>query len=526
MASPDPLRIYREKRDFDVTPEPAGDETLVDGGRRFCVQKHAATRLHYDFRIEMDGVLKSWAVTKGPSFDPGEKRLAVRTEDHPVSYGDFEGTIPKHEYGGGTVMLWDEGRWSPTKDDPQTALETGELTFTLHGDRLKGEWALVRLKNKKNEKRENWLLIKKRDAAAEDGEEPTETYTRSVKTGRTMSQIEEGEKPNTKKAASKSKGGRPPKFESPVLCKLVDEVPSGEGWIHEMKYDGYRLIAAVGGGKSRLFTRNEKDWTEKFSGLADALEQIDCSSALIDGEAAVLDEDGLTDFSALQNAFKGDDRAEIALFCFDLLKLDGEDLRNTPLVERKKKLAQLLNGAPDALRYADHVSEDGDKVFERACEAGAEGVISKKADSTYKAGRDGRWRKIKCDLRDDAVIVGWSPSDKKDRPFASLILATCEDGDWVYRGRVGTGFDAETREALIDAMKKIERKTSPLDAVPSSVEKDAHWVTPKLVAVIRYTERTGDGAYRHPAFLGLREDLPAEEISAEPIETARKTKKS
>ncbi|MGJ3230212.1 MAG: non-homologous end-joining DNA ligase [Oceanicaulis sp.] len=507
----DPLKTYREKRDFKTTPEPAGEEPLVDGGRRFCVQKHAATRLHFDFRIEMDGVLKSWAVTKGPSFDPGEKRLAVRTEDHPVSYGDFEGTIPEDEYGGGTVMLWDHGRWAPEKDDPQKALEKGELTFALHGERLKGRWALVKMNTEG--KRENWLLIKKRDDAAEDGGEPTRTYTKSVKTGRTMTQITEGKSSKT----TSNSGGRPPKFEEPVLCKLVDEVPDGGNWIHEMKYDGYRLLAAVGGGKAKLYTRNQKDWTKKFSAIAEALADLDCKSALIDGEAAVLDEDGLTDFSALQNAFTGEDDVEIAYFAFDLLKLDGEDLRNKSLVERKKKLAQLLNGQSGVLRYADHVSEDGAEVHNRACKAGAEGVVSKKADSTYKAGRDGRWRKIKCEMREEAVIVGWSPSDKKDREFASLILATCEDGEWVYRGRVGTGFDAETRAAIHTALTKIERKTPPLANVPSSVGKDAHWATPKLVAEIHYTERTKDGAFRHPAFVGLREDKEAEEVSAEPV---------
>jgi len=508
----DPLKPYREKRDFKTTPEPAGDAPLVDGGRRFCVQKHAATRLHFDFRLEMDGVLKSWAVTKGPSFDPGEKRLAVRTEDHPVSYGDFEGTIPEDEYGGGTVMLWDHGRWAPEKADPQQALQKGELTFALEGERLTGRWALVKMNTEG--RRENWLLIKKRDDAAEDCGEPTKTYTRSVRTGRTMTEIAQ----DTSKAfGSKASGGRPPKFETPVLCKLVDDVPDGEGWIHEMKYDGYRLLAAVGGGRAKLYTRNEKDWTQKFSAIAEALQELDCDSALIDGEAAVLDENGLTDFSALQTAFTGEEDVEIAYFAFDLLKLNGEDLRSKPLIERKKTLAQLFNGRSGVLRYADHVSEDGDLVHERACKAGAEGVVSKRADSTCKAGRDGRWRKIKCELREEAVIVGWSPSDKKDREFASLILATCEDGDWVYRGRVGTGFDADDRAALHSALTRIERKTPPLENVPSSVGRDAHWATPKLVAEIRYTERTRDGAFRHPAFIGLREDKEAEEVSAESV---------
>ncbi len=509
------LKTYRETRDFDATPEPAGDEPRLDGGRRFCVQKHDASSLHFDLRLELDGVLKSWAVTKGPSLDPGEKRLAVRTEDHPVSYGDFEGTIPEDEYGGGTVMVWDHGRWAPEKEDPQGALADGEFTFALAGERLTGRWALIRMNTESEQ--ENWLLIKQRDDAAkdgrEDGAEPAKTYTSSVKTGRTMDEITEGK---TAKSGAGGSGGRRPQFEDPVLCKLVDEIPQGEGWIHETKYDGYRLLAAIGPGGAKLFTRNEKDWTQRFSAIAEALEDLDCESALIDGEAAVIGQDGLTDFSALQNAFTGEGEVEIAYFAFDLLKLDGEDLRGDTLTERKKKLAQLLNGQSGVLRYADHVSEDGDTVFKRACEAGAEGVVSKRADSTYEAGRDGRWRKIKCERREEAVIVGWSPSDKADREFASLILATCEDGEWVYRGRVGTGFDAEDRAAIYKALTRIERKTPPLEGAPSRIAKDARWVTPKLVAEIHYTERTKDGAFRHPAFVGLREDKEAGEVSAEP----------
>lgn len=505
----DPLDVYRGKRDFKKTPEPAPTDRPAPGGRRYCIQKHDATRLHYDFRLEHDGVLLSWAVTKGPSLDPSEKRLAVRTEDHPVSYGGFEGVIPQGEYGGGTVMLFDRGRWSPTKADVDAALKRGELTFILQGERLKGEWALVRMNSEA--KRENWLLIKKRDDRAEDGGEVAEKWSVSVKTGRTMDQIAKGAKPEK---TAKPRSGRPPAFAEPVLARLVDAPPEGEDWLHEMKYDGYRLQAAIGGGNVRLYTRSGKDWTDRFSDLCEDLAALDCGSALIDGEAAVLGEGGLSDFSALQAALSGEG-GDIAFFAFDLLKLDGDDLRKKPLTERKAKLAALLTGAKGAVRYADHVEGDGGSVFKKACKAGAEGVISKKAKSVYRAGRKGDWLKIKCEHREEAVIVGWSQSDKPGREFASLLLATFEDGAWLYRGRVGTGFDARTRAALAGAMAKIERKTAPLD-VPKSVAKGAHWVTPKLVAELRYTERTPDGLFRHPSFLGLREDKDPKDVKAEP----------
>jgi bifunctional non-homologous end joining protein LigD len=494
------LDTYRAKRDFSQTPEPAPSRRRAKAGRGYLIQKHDATRLHYDLRLEHDGVLLSWAVTKGPSLDPSQKRLAVRTEDHPVSYGTFEGVIPQGQYGAGTVMLWDRGEWEPLRDDVDAALKAGELSFRLTGERLKGEWALVRMN--REGKRENWLLIKKSDAHAGTRDAHALGAT-SIASGRTMAAIA--------KAGTKS-GGKPPKFREPALCRLVDEPPEGEDWLHELKYDGYRLLAAVGGGRARLFTRSGKDWSDRFAALCQDLGGLD-HAALIDGEAAVLKQGGLSDFSALQAALSGDG-AGVVFFAFDLLELDGEDLTKLSLVERKAKLKTLLKGAPAAIRYADHVAGHGGRVFEKACAMGADGIISKRADAPYRGGRTGGWLKIKCEHREEAVIIGWSPSDK-DREFASLLLATFEDGAWVYRGRVGTGFDAAARADIAAKMAKLTRKTAPAD-VPRAIAKGAVWVTPKLVAELRYTERTPDGLFRHPAFLGLREDKAAKEVSAEP----------
>lgn len=496
------LDTYRAKRNFSQTPEPAPKRAKAGTGRSYVIQKHDATRLHYDLRLEHDGVLLSWAVTRGPSLDPADKRLAVRTEDHPVSYRDFEGVIPPGQYGSGTVMLWDRGSWSPAGSDVNAALDKGELKFTLHGERLKGEWVLVRMN--REGKRENWLLIKKTDAHA-GTRDASKLGSTSISTGRTLAAIAR---------ATPHAGGKPPAFQSPALCKLSDTPPDGGTWLHELKYDGYRLLAAIGGGKARLFTRSGKDWSQRFGRLCENLAVLDCQSALIDGEAAVLGDSGLSDFSALQAALS-EGAGDIAFFAFDLLELDGESLKSLPLVERKAQLKRLLKGTRGAVRFADHVRGNGTAMFEKACALGAEGIISKKADSPYRGGRSSGWLKIKCEHREEAVIIGWSPSDKPDREFASLLLATFEDGEWVYRGRVGTGFDAQTRASLAAKMKPLERKSAP-GSVPGAVARGAVWVTPRLVAELRYSERTRDGLFRHPAFLGLREDKQAREVSAEP----------
>ena len=522
MAKTDPLADYNAKRDFSRTAEPAG--TLAPGhGNRFVVQKHDATRLHWDFRLEMDGVLKSWAVTRGPSLNPDDKRLAVRTEDHPLDYGDFEGTIPKAEYGGGTVMLWDSGTWSPIKGKKASDIEKGHLHFVLDGERMKGEWLLIRLRGKKNEKRENWLLRKIDDDFAGGSDLLVETALTSVKTGRSMREIENGEegesgKISAKKARAKPSGGPglrrgdAPKFRDVQLATLVDSVPAGRQWLHEVKYDGYRALISTGKGGARVFTRSGLDWSEKFPGIIEAANTIP-HAALIDGEIVAF-KNGKPDFSTLQAAIS--EGGAMTLFAFDLLECDGEDLTDLPQVQRKEELAALLSGVTDErIRYAEHVLGEGEKLFEAMCAEGLEGVVSKKVDAPYRGKRSKAWLKIKCTKRQEFVIVGWSDSSAKGRPFASLLLGVNDGDELRYAGRVGTGFDSDTLEDLAAKLDRIARKTAPVE-VPKSVAKTAHWVTPKLVAEIAFAEFTSENVVRHASFLGLRGDKDAGDVVAEP----------
>jgi bifunctional non-homologous end joining protein LigD len=523
-AGTDPLAIYNAKRDFTRTAEPAG--TLAPGhGNRFIVQKHDATRLHWDFRLEMDGVLKSWAVTRGPSINPDDKRLAVRTEDHPLSYGDFEGTIPEKEYGGGTVMLWDDGTWSPIKGKSAKDIDKGHLHFVLDGERMKGEWLLIRLRPRGKEKRENWLLRKIDDAEAGGSDTLVETALTSVKTGRTMQEIAEGKSPATSsrrqagnstrpapaKKARKQAGGKVPAFHDLQLCTLVDDVPTGNGWIHEVKYDGYRALIAIGGGSAKVFTRNGHDWTDKFPRIADYAAALPASNALIDGEMVAF-KHGKPDFSTLKDAISSN--GEMTLFAFDLLSLEGEDLTELPNVQRKERLRPLLEGADPHLQYAEHVTGAGEKLFEAMCREGYEGIVSKRADAPYRATRTKSWLKVKCTRRQEFVLIGWSKSSAKGRPFASLLLGQYRDGKLVYSGKVGTGFDRETMDDLATRFDRLSRKTAPAE-VPRVAARGATWITPKLVAEIAFTEFTPDGVLRHPSYLGLREDKPAEDVVPE-----------
>ncbi|MFC3228559.1 DNA ligase D [Marinibaculum pumilum] len=543
------LDEYNRRRDFRRTAEPAGKAGKRRAGRRnggaYLIQKHDASRLHYDFRLELDGVLKSWAVTRGPSLDPKEKRLAVRTEDHPLAYGDFEGVIPEGEYGGGTVMLWDRGTWE-SKEDPAEGLKKGKLSFHLHGERLTGDWALVRMRGKKKEKRENWLLVKERDDAADASGGLLKRHTDSVASGRTMAQIAKGgavlgaaEERSAKrrgKAASAAKssastgarGKARPTFVAPQLATLVDAAPQGGDWLHEIKWDGYRIQAILDGGRVRLMTRNRKDWSGRFPAIRDLLQDLPATTAVIDGEVVALSGDGdagdgmpRSDFAALQQAMESG--AALCYVAFDLLHRDGADLRKAPLHERKAALRDLLGeglaGKGAELRFCDHLAGEGPAVHAHACELGLEGIVSKRADRPYRSGRGRDWLKAKCARREEFVIAGFSPSDKKGRPFASLLLGTFEGGDLVYRGRVGTGFDGDTMTELAAKMRPLARKTAPFDDVPAAIARTAHWVTPKLVAQIAYTERTPDGLLRHPAFQGLREDKAAEEVHLDRSQT-------
>src|SRR3954447_12163548 len=475
------IETYNRKRDFAKTKEPRGRK-LKGKGDSFVVQKHAASRLHWDFRLELDGVLKSWAVPKGPSLDPGEKRLAMRTEDHPLDYGDFEGTIPAGEYGGGTVMLWDHGRWIPDpRKDPSKTIEDGHLHFTLEGERMKGEWVMFRLKPKPGEKAEPWMLKKVTDeyADAGNGEALVDTCVTSVTTGRTMAEIAVGKDVwrsnrggqkggRAKKAASKA----PPPFAEPQLATLVDEVPSGNGWIHEIKYDGYRLLISVGDGVATAWTRKGLDWSDKFKALVKAATRLP-AGCLIDGEAVALDDKGKPSFQLLQSTLKDQKGANLVFYAFDLLIDRGEDIRKLPNIERKERLAALLQGVNPPILYGGHVIGRGEDMFAEVCKMGGEGIVSKKASAPYNGTRTRNWLKIKCIQRQEFVIVGWSESDRR-LGFRSLLLAEKEKGQLTYAGKVGTGFNAKLIEELMERMEPLAVDKAPLE-VPRAERKGAHW---------------------------------------------------
>ncbi|MGE0179221.1 MAG: DNA ligase D [Sphingomonas sp.] len=511
----DPLAAYNRKRNFSKTKEPAGKIAAKRGKTRiFMVQKHDATRLHYDFRLELAGTLKSWAVTRGPSLDPADNRLAVRTEDHPMRYATFEGTIPKGEYGGGTVMLWDRGTWEPEPGkDPAKTIEEGHLHFTLHGERMKGEWVMFRMKPRGKERNENWILKKIDDDFAGSSTGLTDMHLTSIETGRTMQAIAEG-----KRAASheRDKASRAslPKFQPPQKATLVDHVPTGSGWLFEMKYDGYRCLLAIAGGKARIYTRTGLDWTDKFPEIAAAAADLPVASALFDGEIVSVDGKGNTDFSALQEAISAGGHG-LTLFLFDALAIDAEALAKRPNVERKQRLAAALGaGAPPFILYADHIVGKGEALYEAMCAAGQEGVIAKRADAPYRGARTKNWLKIKCTNRQEFAIVGWSRSDKKGRAFRSLLLALNEDGKLRYAGKVGTGFSAAAQQEL---RAKLDRLATdePAVEVPRSETRGACWVKPELVAEIAFAEFTSEGVVRHASFLGLRGDKQPAEVVRE-----------
>lgn len=504
------LTEYRNKRDFNRTSEPAGDEGAPGGGRSFVVQKHAATRLHWDFRLEWNGVLLSWAVTRGPSAAVSAKRLAVRTEDHPLDYATFEGTIPKPEYGAGTVMLWDRGTWAP-QGDVDEGLAAGMLKFVLSGERMKGAWVLVRMKPRGTEKRENWLLIKEHDAhEVEDEEALVTAHMTSVATGRTMDEIAGGKTPKAAKPPA-AKAKPPPPFHGVQLATLSTTVPLGDSWLHEVKVDGYRCLAAVGGGRVRLNTRSGLDWTTQFGVLVPAFERLPCDTALIDGEVVAAGVE-VNAFSALQNRLKGG--GALSFVAFDLLHLDGRDMTKLPLIDRKTALERLLDGCDGAIIYSTHLQGNGAEAFARVCAAGREGLVCKLANAPYRAGRNASWLKLKCGKRQEFVIGGWSPSAAKGRPFASLLMGTFQDGQLVYRGRVGSGFGDREFEELGPLLTRLERKTPPF-APPLPEERHVRWVAPELVAEVKFTELTADGHIRHGTFQGLRRDKPAQEIGLE-----------
>jgi bifunctional non-homologous end joining protein LigD len=537
MRQPVPsLAKYRTKRDFTKTSEPAGGKQQNGNGARvhaarglaYVIQKHAARRLHYDFRLELDGALLSWAVPKGPSLDPSVKRLAVEVEPHPLEYGSFEGTIPKGEYGGGTVMVWDRGTWVP-EGDPRKDYARGRLGFTLKGDKLHGAWHLVRTRQgDKGEK--TWLLFKSRDEHARAGENAVlEEAPNSVASGRDLEAIAEG-RPARKKAkgaavgpsepAKAAKPGKLEKAPEPELATLVDAAPDGDAWLHELKFDGYRVLVRISHGAITLLTRRGNDWTARMPGVARAFERLKVDAALLDGEVVVLDEQGRSNFQRLQNSLSGENDEKLVYYAFDLLHLNGKDLRALPLSDRKQALAELLRTqaakSDGVIRLSEHVVGQGPEFFRKACALGVEGIVSKRATATYRAGRGRDWLKVKCLLRQEFVVVGYSAPAGSRSHLGALLLGIERDGKLTYSGRVGTGF---TERSLAELAKKLEPLvvgTPPVVNAPRGAEvRSVRWVKPELVAEVAFTGFTGDGLLRHPTFQGLREDKPAAEVKPE-----------
>lgn len=536
------LKTYRQKRDFRRTPEPAGRRVSGrEEGRRYVIQKHAASRLHYDLRLEEVGVLKSWAVPKGPSLNPKDKRLAVQVEDHPVDYGSFEGTIPEGQYGAGTVLLWDRGRWKP-REDSAAGLRKGTLKFELEGEKLRGGWTLVRLRDRDGGDKTNWLLIKEQDAAAGE-KDILKERPESVVTGRDLEDIAAGrnkvwesDRPGKGKAKAKAqaqaktkhnpvdpkaipgarKGAMEPLVGRFELTTLTAEPPEGDAWLHEIKLDGFRIHCRVSKGKATLITRNGLDWTYRFKEVAATLQQVPAETALIDGELVALLPDGRSSFQALQQALNEGREAQLVYFAFDLLYLDGYDLTAATLEDRKKTLEPLIAGlAPDVLRYSEHIAGHGPSFHREACRLGLEGIISKRRDSPYRAGRGRDWIKVKCLQRQEFVIGGYTDPEKSRQGLGALLLGVYDGGDLRYAGRVGTGFNTRMLKDLEKRLRPMQQAHPPfLGRVPGPL-RGIHWVKPELVGEVAFTEWTGDGRLRHPSFQGLREDKKPRDVKRE-----------
>ena len=534
------LELYRKKRNFKTTPEPAGRVGKRRAkGLSFVIQKHRASHLHYDFRLELNGVLLSWAVPKGPSLDPADKRLAMHVEDHPLEYGDFEGVIPPKQYGSGTVLLWDRGTWTPV-GDADAGYRQGKLKFTLDGEKLHGGWMLVRSHGGKYGGDKSWLLIKERDEHARTGADAhvVDTEPQSVASGRDLDAIaadpervwqsNRSVEENVRKgrvtrrkvgvAAGKIDGARKaalPDSMPAQLALLVDDAPDGDGWLHEIKFDGYRMLCRVSDGTCRMFSRNGKDWTDAFADIAAAVAKLPVTTAWIDGEVIVNDDRGRSSFQALQNVLSDESEARPMYYAFDLPYVDGHDLREAPLVARKDALRAVV-GKNALIRYSDHVEGNGPGFFAQACKLGLEGIISKRADSPYQAVRGRNWQKVKCNLRQEFVIGGYTEPQGSRQGFGALLLGVHDGKALRYCGKVGTGFNDAMLASLFAKLQKLAADASPFVNPPTGAEgRRARWVKPELIGEVTFTEWTRDGTLRHPSFEGLREDKRARDVIRE-----------
>ncbi len=568
------LEIYRKKRQFGVTPEPRGRKGPT-GGRRYVIQKHAARRLHYDLRLELDGVMKSWAVTRGPSLNPDDKRLAVHVEDHPIEYNAFEGTIPEGEYGGGTVMIWDRGTWTP-EGDPHRGYAKGHLVFDLNGEKLHGRWHLVRMRGRANDRHDNWLLIKGKDEEARGPRDKDilEEKSRSVTTGRSIAEIASGKggkkevwhsdrtdsgksesktsfkqrirniaarpaaRPRTKAAKSSRQvaekksekprgpdaaGSKLPAFVPFSLATLYDQPPSESDWLHEIKFDGYRMQARLDHGKVRLFTRKQQDWTHRFKPVAEAVAALPAETALLDGEIVVEDEKGVSSFSLLQTDLK-EGRGRFVYYVFDLLYLDGHDLTGAPLVERKAALAKLLKGSSKTgvIRYTEDFDAGGPLILKKACDIGLEGIISKRRNAPYTSGRTDNFIKTKCHGRQEFIVAGFTPSNALPKAIGALTVAVHQNGELRYAGRVGTGYTQKMARDLFKRLDPLRVGRRPIELPADERRKDVIWVQPKLVIEAEFAGVTHGGVLRQGSFKGIREDKAAEEVVRE-VPKARAT---
>lgn len=505
------LKEYQEKRNFEHTLEPKGTEVNNEESLSFVVQHHMARRDHYDFRLEWAGIFLSWAVPKGPSYDTREKRLAIHVEDHPLDYKNFEGTIPKGQYGGGVVMLWDEGFWEPY-GNVEEGLYKGELKFKLHGMRMQGKWALIRLKSRPGDIKSNWILLKEKDEYIKPREDVSE-FTTSIRTGRTMEEIERGE---VKKFTS-----NPFNKVDVQLAKLVDKVPEEDHWIYEMKYDGYRIVAFVEGNQSRLITRNGYDYQKRFYDIASSLiNWAKGRSMVLDGEMVVTNSLGKTDFQALQNYLKDGKTEKLTYIVFDLLALDGEDLRNHTVMERKEILEALMKDAPLNLYYSRYIKGTGKESFVAACEAGMEGIVGKKVNSIYSGTRNGDWIKLKCEKRQEFIIGGYTLTHKKTKGVSALLLGVYEDERFIYVGRAGTGMSQRDMEALEKAFSSRKIKDTPfLNPPKPRAQEKVTWLEPELVAEIKFAEWTNDKLLRQASFKGLRSDKNPKDVKGEKLDS-------